>query len=86
MRRLRPALASLSPEQAAAVVAGVVAAAGGADARPERRADRAALADIERLMAGFQEEVQKLDETLRVLAAYVTGLRRSSRDDAETLH
>jgi hypothetical protein len=45
------------------------------------------IADIERLMDGFREEVQKLDEGLRMLSAYVAGLRkRASRGESDTLH
>jgi hypothetical protein len=45
------------------------------------------VADIERLMEGFREEVQKLDEGLRMLSAYVAGLRkRAHRDASDTLH
>jgi len=45
------------------------------------------IADIERLMDGFREEVQKLDEGLRMLSAYVAGLRkRACRGENDTLH
>ena len=45
------------------------------------------VADIERLMEGFREEVQKLDEGLRMLSAYVSGLRkRAVRGEGDTLH
>ena len=38
-------------------------------------------------MQGFREEVQKLDEGLRMLSAYVAGLRkRANRGASDTLH
>ena len=50
-------------------------------------ADTPDIADIERLMDGFREEVQKLDEGLRMLSAYVAGLRkRACRGENDTLH
>ena len=58
--------------------------------RVEARGDSVAapdIADIERLMDGFREEVQKLDEGLRMLSAYVAGLRkRTGRGESDTLH
>ena len=45
------------------------------------------LADVERLMQGVREEVQKLDEGLRMLSAYVARLRRrTAAGVSETLH
>lgn len=45
------------------------------------------VADVQRLMQGFREEVQKLDEGLRVLSAYVSRLRkRGTAPVDETLH
>jgi len=45
------------------------------------------IADVQRLMQGFSEEVQKLDEGLRMLSAYVSRLRkRGGRSAVDTLH
>jgi hypothetical protein len=45
------------------------------------------IADVQRLMQGFSEEVQKLDEGLRMLSAYVSRLRkRGVRSEVDTLH
>jgi hypothetical protein len=45
------------------------------------------IADVQRLMQGFSEEVQKLDEGLRMLSAYVSRLRkRGVRSAVDTLH
>jgi hypothetical protein len=84
---LQPVLRTLSVEAYAALLAGVAAAAGeaaGAAPDTDRELD---IAGVERLMHGVREEVQKLDEGLRMLSAYVTGLRRTSHGRVnEPLH
>jgi hypothetical protein len=87
-RKLEPTVAKLSAEESAAVLGSV------ADAYGESREPADAIgigsreiADVQRLMQGFGEEVQKLDEGLRVLAAYVSRLRqRAAAPPDETLH
>jgi hypothetical protein len=87
-RKLEPTVAKLSDEESAAVLSSVAAAYGeprqDADAH---RINSREIADVQRLMHGFREEVQKLDEGLRVLSAYVSRLRQRSTPNAdETLH
>ncbi|MFQ5416149.1 MAG: hypothetical protein ACE5FL_03765 [Myxococcota bacterium] len=85
-RRLESSVAKLSPHEYGAVLGSVAAAYGGrpgADSGicPED------IADVQRLMQGVSEEVQKLDEGLRVLSAYISRLReRGARIDGETVH
>ena len=83
--RLEAGVAGLSPREYSAVL-GVVATAyaergGEPGIHPED------IADVQRLMRGFSEEVQKLDEGLRMLSAYVSRLRkRGPRSTLDTLH
>lgn len=87
-QRLEPTVADLSPHEYGVVVSSIAAVYG------VRREDRDApgiapedIADVQRLMQGFGEEVQKLDEGLRMLSAYVSRLRqRAARSSVETLH
>ena len=87
-QRLEPTVAHLSPHEYGVVLSSIAAVYG------VRGEDRDApgiapedIADVQRLMQGFGEEVQKLDEGLRMLSAYVSRLRkRAARGDAETLH
>ena len=87
-RKLEPTVAKLSDEESAAVLSSVAAAY--EEPREEADAQRInslEIADVQRLMHGFREEVQKLDEGLRVLSAYVSRLRQRSTPNAdETLH
>ena len=87
-RKLEPTVAKLSDEEAAAVLGSVAAAYSEQRDDPERRGvDPQDIADVQRLMQGFREEVQKLDEGLRMLSAYVARLRKRSAPSAgETLH
>ena len=87
-RQLEPTVAKLSDEAAAAVLGSVAAAYGEGQDGCERLAlDPGDIADVQRLMQGFRDEVQKLDEGLRVLSAYVTRLRKRSADHFDqTLH
>ena len=87
-RRLESTAAKLSADEYAAVLSSVAAACGvnrgDADVQGIAPAD---VADVERLMQGFREEVQKLDEGLRVLSAYVSRLRKRGADHVgQTLH
>jgi len=86
-RELEPVASKLPVDAYAALLAGVAAAAGdvpGGALAKDRELD---VAGVERLMHGVREEVQKLDEGLRMLSAYVTGLRRSSHTRVnEPLH
>jgi len=87
-RKLEPTVAKLSDDEAAAVLGSVAAAYGEQRKDPERRGvDSEDIADVQRLMQGFREEVQKLDEGLRVLSAYVSRLRKRGADHVgQTLH
>ena len=85
--RLETSVAKLSPREYAAVLGSVAAAygerhlGGGADAVSDD------IADVHHLMQGVGEELQKLDEGLRMLSAYISRLReRRTRDAAERLH
>jgi len=73
-RKLEKTLAKLSDEEAAAVLGSVAAAYG--EPRDDRGVGPDDIADVQRLMQGFREEVQKLDEGLRVLSAYVSRLQK----------
>jgi hypothetical protein len=87
-KRLESTVADLSPQEYGVVLSSIAAVYG------VQREDRDVLdippediADVQRLMKGFGEEVQKLDEGLRMLSAYVSRLRkRAVRSGVETLH
>jgi hypothetical protein len=86
--KLASTVAKLSEEEVAAVLDSV-AAAHGVRGEAALRSGIAEddLADVQRLMQGFREEVQKLDEGLRVLSAYVSRLRKRGEEPLdETLH
>lgn len=84
-RRLAPTVAKLSPHEVGAVLASVAAAYGERGQGADLAGDD--IADVQRLMQGFSEEVQKLDEGLRMLSAYVSRLReRGTRSAGERLH
>jgi len=86
-QRLEPLLPTLSPEQYGAVLAGVAAGQASPADAVEDCSEAFPLADAERLMEGVREEVQKLDEGLRMLSAYVTGLRKRAEPRSDdTLH
>jgi hypothetical protein len=63
-------------------------------ARDERRAENRqgqrdterSLRQIELLLGAFGDEMQKLNETLQVLAAHLERLRASIPRDGDTLH
>jgi hypothetical protein len=87
-QRLESTVANLSPHEYGIVMSSIAAVYGvqreDGDAPGIAPED---IADIQRLMQGFGEEVQKLDEGLRMLSAYMSRLReRAARSDGETLH
>lgn len=86
--KLEPTVAKLSDEEAAAVLGSVAAAYGEQrDDHEWRGVDPQDMADVQRLMQGFREEVQKLDEGLRILSAYVSRLRKRGEEHVgQTLH
>jgi hypothetical protein len=85
--RLEPMLESFSAEQYGALIAGIAAGSGRREDVDAGRCWSDDVGDVERLMEGVREEVQKLDEGLRMLSAYVTGLRRRSQHrKGSTLH
>jgi hypothetical protein len=84
--RLEESVARLSPREYGAILDSVAAAYG---EHNETRGGATVddIADVQRLMQGFSEELQKLDEGLRMLSAYVSRLReRGARGAAERLH
>jgi hypothetical protein len=87
-QRLESTVANLSAHEYGIVLSSIAAVYGAQ--REESDAPGIApedMADVQRLMQGFGEEVQKLDEGLRMLSAYVSRLRkRAARSGAETLH
>ena len=87
-RRLESTAAKLSDDEYNAVL-GSLAAAHGVSREDGDIAGIAPedVADVERLMQGVREEVQKLDEGLRMLSAYVSRLRkRTASSTPQTLH
>lgn len=85
--RLEPILESCSVEHYGALIAGIAAGSGRREDVDASREWSDDVEDVERLMHGVREEVQKLDEGLRMLSAYVTGLRRRSQQrKGSTLH
>jgi hypothetical protein len=87
-QRLESTVANLSPHEYGAVLSSIAAVYGAQREDPDASGIAAEdIADVERLMQGFGEEVQKLDEGLRMLSAYVSRLReRAARSGTETLH
>jgi hypothetical protein len=86
--RLAAIASGLTPEEYAAVLDGVATAYKVKRPEPAPAASTSAdMAEIQRLMEGFADELQKLDEGLRILSAYVTRMRsRSSRDEPPIVH
>ena len=87
-RRLESTALKLSADEYDAVLSSVAAAYGvsrdDCDVQGIAPED---IADVERLMQGFREELQKLDEGLRMISAYVSRLRkRALRSVTDTLH
>jgi hypothetical protein len=86
--RLEQLVGALGAESCEAVFAAAIAATGsgktGADASGPSTLD---LDEMQRLMAAFAGELQKLDEALRTLSAYLTRLRDQALPvDPATLH
>ena len=86
--QLESSVAKLSQSDYMAVLGGIAAVyserTGGSDDTVIRQED---IAEVQRLMQGFSEEVQKLDEGLRMLSAYVSRLRvRGARSAIGNLH
>jgi hypothetical protein len=69
---------SLAPDAYDAILSGVAVAYGVQSPLDEVREHLASLDEVERLMGGFVDELQKLEEALETLAAYVTRLRATS--------
>jgi len=87
-QRLEPRVAKLSPHEYGIVMSSIAAVYGVQceDGDAQSIASEH-IADVQRLMQGVGEEVQKLDEGLRMLSAYVSRLReRATRSSSETLH
>jgi hypothetical protein len=93
--RLAPLLKSTSTRAYGAALDAAAAAVevvrGGAGEPPERAAsapDRAGdVAEIQRLMLGFTDELRKLEEGLRILSAFVVRMRtRAGFDGDGVLH
>ncbi len=87
-QRLASTVANLSPHEYGVVLSSIAAVYGVQREDPDASGIAAEeIADVQRLMQGFGEEVQKLDEGLRMLSAYVSRLReRALRSGTETLH
>lgn len=86
-RALAPFVAELSPGSHDAVLSGVRLAYGVHVRSIEAlRKGVGELDEIQRLMGAFAPELQKLDEALEVLAAYVARLRSESDVPPQTLH
>ena len=72
----------LGPDAYAAVLDGAVAAC---DATSSAEAED--VREIQRLMEGFADELQKLEEGLRIVSAYVVRMQeRATRDRQRLLH
>jgi hypothetical protein len=85
--RLEASVAGLAPCEYGAVLSSVAAAYGERAVGDPADTTADDIADVQRLMQGFREEVQKLDEGLRMLSAYVARLReRGVRGRTESLH
>ncbi len=86
--RLLSIAAGLTPEEYAAVLESVATAYSVKHPEPAPVVGTPAdMAEIQRLMEGFADELQKLDEGLRILSAYATRMRkRSSTDESPIVH
>lgn len=89
-RQLADLVGNLGPGAAETMRAAASVAAAGArlPASPgaEERATAPDVEEIGRLMAGFVCELEKLDEALQLLAAYLTRLRDKSIPPGRVLH
>lgn len=88
-RRLEPIAATLSEDAYQAALAGI-AAANEVHCVGEAALERSMgdLREIQRLLGAFSDEMRKLDEALRVLAAYVQRMRTKTSAPARprTVH
>jgi hypothetical protein len=86
--RLAALAPRLTPEAYDAVLAGV-ALAHGLHREGDRLQQRSLndLQEIQRLLAGFADELRKVDEALRILSTYVSRMRsRAAPRGARTVH
>lgn len=86
-RRLEALAPNLTEEGYDAALAGVALAHGVTreDGRPSR--SRREFEELQRLLAGFSDELRKVDEALRILGAYVRRMRtRTTSGGARTVH
>jgi hypothetical protein len=84
--RLEALSKSLSPEAYEAALDAVALAC---DVAPKKRDARRPkeLNELQRLMSGFVGELRKLEESLRILDAYVTRMRTETESaEGQTLH
>ncbi|MEE8580985.1 MAG: hypothetical protein V3T33_05285 [Myxococcota bacterium] len=89
--RLEERLASLTPEHYEAMLDGVAVAweqaVSDREVEEVRRRNQRELHELGRLMGNFIGELSKLDEALKVLAAYLSRMRRNaSRHWTRRLH
>ncbi len=86
-RRLAAFTPRLSPEAYDAALAGAALAHGmHRDVEHRRRRNVRDVHDIQRMLAGFADELRKVDEALRILSTYVTRMRSRSGSRSGTLH
>jgi hypothetical protein len=84
---LEPFAADLDTEAYEAVLSGVAMAWSARHGEGAgRMPSRAEIDEMQRLMGEFAGELRKLDETLELLAAYLTRMRAQSTGRARLLH
>ncbi len=76
--RLEQLVGALGSESCEAVFAAALAATGGPKLADPSAPSALDLDEMQRLMAAFAGELQKLDEALRALSAYLTRLREQA--------
>ncbi len=82
-RRLATLASRLTPEAYDAALAGVVLAHG----MHRGRRNGHDLQEIQRMLAGFADELRKVDEALRILSTYVSRMRsRTAPEGSRMLH
>jgi hypothetical protein len=85
--RLEASVARLSQREYSAVLGSFVAVYEERSVREDPGIGPEDIAEVQRLMQGFSEEVQKLDEGLRMLEAYVSRLRRrGAQTELDSIH
>jgi hypothetical protein len=84
--RITAVVSHLPSDQYSAVLSGVAAAYGApvdeGDGSPQSSGD---IAEIQRLLHGFADELGKLEEGLQILSAYVHRMRDRSSDDRDRI-